>query len=355
MADLKQFSDGETVTAIYENYKKRGDAELPRTYIGGSVIGSECDRQLWYGFRWASNIAIDGQTYRLFQTGHLEEPRLIKDLRDIGAVVYERDPSTGRQFAYSDIYGHFRGNLDGRAIKIPGGGKKPHVLEFKTHNDKSFALLQKHGVEHSKPMHYAQVQVYMGWDKSERALYLAKNKDTEELYAERIPFDPTFFARMQARAEKIIFAGAPPPRLTNDPAFFICKMCNHADVCHGAKVARLTCRTCVHATPTKIGDGSWHCERYKIHPTHEQQYMGCASHLPLPVLIQYAEPEDAGEDWILFRHKSTGKQFVVGNIPPPELGHLPIYSSEEISAASGEVITDEFVDHLKTTFGATLK
>ena len=354
MGDLTDFNEGPLVSLIYELYKRRGDAEVPRGYLGGSSIGEECNRKLWYGFRWASKPTFSGRMYRLFQTGHLAEPRFIKDLRDVGVEVFERDPKTGLQFAFSDVYGHFRGNTDGLAKRVPGGGARPHLLECKTHSAKSFADLKKKGVEAAQPKHWTQMNTYMGWGKYERALYVAVNKDTDELHIERTKFDPTAFLQTQAKAERIIFATVPPARLSDDPAFYKCKLCDHNLVCHGERVPQKSCRTCVHITPTKDGDGSWHCNRYDIHPTHDQQLTGCAAHLPLPPLLQYATPEDAGEDWILFTHNVTKKQFVVGNMPPHELVDLPLYSSAEISAANGAVITLDSVDDLKRAFGATL-
>lgn len=355
MGDLTDFNDGPLTTAIYDLYKKRGDAEKPRAYLGGSIIGDECNRKLWYGFRWASASAATGRLYRLFQTGHLAEPRFIKDLRDIGVEVWERDPKTGKQFAFSDVYGHFRGNTDGMARRVPGGGAQDHLLEFKTHSAKSFGELRKKGVVEGKPMHWIQMNTYMGWAKYERAVYVAVNKDTEELHIERVKFDPLVFMRTVAKAEAIIFATLPPSRVSDDPAFHLCKMCDHSLVCHGSRVPRQSCRTCVHATPTKQGDGSWHCARYDVYPTHDQQLTGCLGHLPLPPLLQYATPEDAGEEWILFKHNRTGKQFVVGNVAPPELVDLPLYSSADISAAPGAAITNEQVDDLMTTFKATIQ
>jgi hypothetical protein len=352
MGDLTTFNEGPITTAIYDLYKKRGDAEKPRAYLGGSAIGDECSRKLWYGFRWATAPQWSGRMYRLFQTGHLAEPRFFKDLRDIGVEVWERDPKTGRQFAYSDVFGHFRGNTDGMARRVPGGGARDHLLECKTHANKSFVELARDGVVKAKPQHWIQMNTYMGWTGYERALYAAVNKDTDELYFERVRFDPMVFAKTQAKAEAIIFAVEPPPRLSDDPAFYKCKQCDHSAVCHGTNVPRKSCRTCVHATPTKIGDGSWHCARYDIHPTHDQQLTGCMAHLPLPFLLQYATPEDAGEDWILFRHTRTNSQFVVGSMPPAELVDLPLYTSEEIAIAPGSAITNPDIYDLMAAFDA---
>ena len=355
MGNLTSFNEGPITSAIYDLYLKRGNAEKPRAYLGGSAIGEECERKLWYGFRWASAPGFSGRLYRLFQTGHLAEPRFYKDLRDIGVEVWERDPKTGRQFSFSDVFGHFRGNTDGMVRKVPGGGAKDHLLECKTHSNKSFTDLTKKGVVASKPMHWVQMNTYMGWTGYERALYAAVNKDTDELYYERVRFDALEFAKTQAKAERIIFATLPPARMSDDPAYYLCKMCDHNAVCHGSRVPQKSCRTCIHITPTKTGDGAWHCARYDIEPTHDQQLSGCASHLPLPPLLQYATPEDAGDDWILFQHNTTKLRFVVGTVPPADLIDLPLYSSDDIANAPGAAITDKQVDGLMATFDAKLK
>ena len=60
-----------------------------RDHLGGSMIGRPCDRELWYGFRHAARPNFDGRMLRLFNRGHLEEPRFVKSLESIGATVYE--------------------------------------------------------------------------------------------------------------------------------------------------------------------------------------------------------------------------------------------------------------------------
>lgn len=355
MTDISAHTD-QITAAIYEQYKKRGDAELSRGYLGGSAIGGECWRALWYGFRWASPTNFDGRMYRLFQTGHLAEPRFVGDLRSIGAKVWEADPATGKQFSYSDVHGHMRGNLDAVAVNIPGGGKQPHLVEMKTHSAKSFKDLKAKGVKLAKPQHYAQMMVYCGWAKLTRALYLAVNKDTDELYSERLEFNATDFAKLVAKAESIIFAAEPPARLSEDPNYFICNWCDHKAVCHGHKVPQLSCRTCVHATPERDGDARWSCAKWAQDIPLDAQRAGCDHHLPLPFLLTYATTMDAGEGWIEFARKDNGAFFVVvvpgASHPYP---HFPIYSSKEIAAATDhKAICDPKVEEIRTTLGATL-
>ena len=65
-------------------------------------IGNPCSRALWYGFRWAAQPEFSGRLYRLFQTGHLQEPRVYADLRAAGVTVYDTNPATGQQWSFSE-------------------------------------------------------------------------------------------------------------------------------------------------------------------------------------------------------------------------------------------------------------
>ena len=277
-----------TVQAIYQSYEDAHN-EAERPYLGGSVIGDACARKLFYGYRWACEPEkFEGRMLRLFQTGHLEEPRLIEDLRRSGVTVFDVDPETGRQFAVSAIGGHFRGHLDGRAMGIKEAPKTEHVLEFKTHNAKSFAKLLKGGVATAKPLHFAQMQVYMQLSGLTRALYLAKNKDDDALYSERVELDPVHAGKLLGKAEAIITAHTPPSKLHEDPdskLSFDCNYCPAANLCHRGAWARRNCRTCISATPELDGDGRWTCDFHKRDLTVDDQRAGCAAHRYIPDLV----------------------------------------------------------------------
>lgn len=359
MADLSDAIDP-IVAAIYEQYEVRGKKEQSRTYLGASIIGKECKRALWYDFRWATREQFEGRMYRLFQTGFAEEGRFVADLRSIGAEIYDLDPVSGKQFGFQEHGGHMRGHMDGCVRNIPHGGAKWHVCEFKTHSAKSFADLKKHGVKKSKPQHYDQMTWYMGKTGMDRGLYLAKNKDTDELYSERIEFDAVHFEKIQAKAESIIFAVEPPPKLTEDPAFYLCKFCSHHGVCHGSQVPAVSCRTCVHATPEREGDARWSCATHPDGRNSEIptviQRAACPEHLPLPFLLTYADPVDAGDGWIEFKRKDNGREFVVlANNKSHPYPQFPIYTTQEISAAKDHrAICDPEIEAIRQQFGGKL-
>lgn len=273
-----------TVNAILRSYEAKARDEQ-RGYLGMSTMGNECDRALWYSFRWAHEPEkLDGRKLRLFETGHREEARMLDDLEAAGITVHRVDPATGEQWALAACGGHLRGHMDGHGEGFEEAPKTRHVLEFKTHNEKSFKALVKDGVRKSKPGHFAQMQLYMHFSGLTRAFYLAHNKNTDELHSERVEYDALYAFQQVARAERIIASAEPPPKLHDDPTAkmaFACGWCPSYDICHGGAFARRTCRTCLHATPV---DGGWNCERFHEIDTAMQR-KGCSLHLYIPALV----------------------------------------------------------------------
>lgn len=278
-----------TAALIYKTYEDRADSGM-RPHLGASLIGHPCERFLWYTFRWVYAKKHSGRMLRLFETGQLQEARLVADLRAIGAEVHDSAPD-GRQWRVEACGGHFAGSMDGAAVGLPEAPKAWHVLEFKTHNDKSFSDLLKNGVQKSKPQHYAQMQTYMGLTGMERAMYMAVNKNDDTIYTERVDFDQVEFVRLKARAERVIGANEPPLRVSNDPSWFVCKMCDFHEHCHGVAVPNVNCRTCAHSTPEVTGDARWSCpvvnEDLNISSIPmDLQRTGCKSHRFIPILLE---------------------------------------------------------------------
>jgi len=286
--------------AIYRAYEREAGSSS-REHLGASIIGKLCERALWYDFCWASPITHPGRVLRLLESGQREESRLARDLRRLGATVLEVDPETGRQFRVSALGGHFAGSLDGLAWGVPDDPARWQVLEFKTHNAKSFAELLSQGVRRAKPLHFAQVQIYMALMELEVALYMAVCKDDDALYIERIALDPHIAAGLIAKAERIIGAQSAPARISDDPAHYGCRYCEHAALCHGKAAARVHCRSCLHASP--VTDG-WHCTRHEAMLKVAQQREGCADHLYLSSLVP-GEQIDASPEtpvqWVHYR------------------------------------------------------
>lgn len=256
-----------------------------RSHMGISTSGDECARKLWYNWRWAEPSRFNGQMIRLFNRGHLEEARFVAMLRTIDVTVYQAD-GQGKQFRVSLAGGHYGSAIDGVGVGLPEMPTEPCLLEFKTHNEKSFRKLAgeknssggwakpPQGVLKSKPEHYAQMQQYMEFFNLRWALYMAVNKNTDEIWAEYIEFKPPVAQYWRERSIKIIFQKTPPPRISNDSQYWKCEYCDKRDICHMDGKPDINCRTCANSEPTV--DGKWYCRQYGIILTKEQQLSGCA-------------------------------------------------------------------------------
>ena len=261
-----------------------------------SAVGNPCDRSIWYGFRWvAEPEAPTGQRERRFRTGIAYERWLLDDLRSTGADVREIDEATGKQFAVNLGDGHIRGKLDGLATGVIEAPKTEHVVECKSHNEKSFKALLKDGLEKSKPDHYAQCQLYMHATGATRCLYLAANKNTDEIHTERLDYDPAFCIALVAKLERIIASTG--PLAANE--YFGCSWCRAKGQCQEGQFARVNCRTCLHSEPR--GAASWHCVRWDKPLSYADQKAGCPAHRFIPALVPGEQVDVLDGDVITYR------------------------------------------------------
>jgi len=251
-----------------------------RSHLGASLIGRECARELWYTFRWAQKSTFEGRMLRLFNRGHLEEPRLVALLRMIGCRVWQHTDS-GTQYRVSGCGGHFGGSLDAVITGLPDISHVAILGEFKTHNAKSFEKLKKEGVLKAKWEHYVQQQVYMGKMNLPWSLYLATCKDTDELWGELIEFNPGQYDRYNDRARMVVEARNPPPRISETPGFFKCKFCSYYNLCHLNEQPLANCRTCAYSVPAETG--VWGCSLHGKVLQKEEQFKGCNYHRPIPM------------------------------------------------------------------------
>lgn len=267
-----------------------------------SKIGDSCDRALWMAFRWAREPErFEGRMLRLFETGNIEEDRIVDDLRRIGCQVEAIDPISGRQFEVTFCAGHLTGHTDGEVHKVPEAVRTLHLLEAKSHNEKSFTALRKEGVEKSKPVHYAQMQIYMHGRSLTRALYVAVNKNTDEIYTERVEYDVAFALQIVARAERLIRAPNPPG---------LCAWCPPWCAVKEAAWSPRNCRTCMFSTPHLDGDARWTCDRAKNWGPHDltldEQRVGCGAHRYIPALVP-GEQTDVERNAIIYRMADGSK------------------------------------------------
>ena len=269
----------------------------------------DCERAQWDAFRWAfPPEEFDGQKPSIFETGEVWEQRLGQRLLDAGVDFRPVDPATGEQFRVVFAGGHASGRTDGEALDLPEAPKTMHVVEFKSHNDKSFKDLLRKKVREAKPLHHAQMQVYMGQRGNARALYVAVNKNDDAVYVERVEFDPLEYARLMTRAERIVSADRRP---ACSCAPYLIKAGYGCAKTEGAMPSR-SCRTCLHVSAHLDGDARWSCARWGRDLTEDEQRAGCERHLFNPDLIPGEQVDaDEGGEWVRYELR-TGEAWVDG-------------------------------------------
>ena len=316
--------------------------EKPRPHLGASMLGHKCDRWLWLSFRWAVVEKFPGRMLRLFRRGHNEEQQIINDLRSIGLDV--RTPSAGQSRV--DFGCHVSGSLDARIEKgVPGATKAPHVAEFKTHSLKSFNELKAKGVQEAKPMHWAQMQVYMLGTGLDRALYVAVCKDDDRIYTERLHLDKEAAQKFVDRGRRITLSDRMPEPLSTNPTWYECKYCAGHDQCFGSKTTKqVNCRTCAHSSA--LSDSTWHCAKWDDQIPVDAQHAGCESHVLHPDLVPWKLKTDSNSTRWQAIYIVNGKALANGE---PGDG---VYSSKEL-LANAEACADEEIQKLRAEWAGS--
>ncbi len=261
----------------------RGEGKPFRPHLGASLIGRDCTQELWLSYHWATTKNFPAKVLRLFNRGHLEEARFLALLQIINVDVWY-ETEEGGQIRFSDIYGHFGSALDGIGRNIPDlPPDVPAYLEFKTHGEKSFNKVKKNGVRNEKMEHFAQVQICMHEMKLPTTLYMAVNKNTDELYAEIIDYDQEVAVKYLQRAEAIIFSIDGMSKIGSSVSWYQCRFCDQKKVCHGSTAPEINCRTCAHSAPTNTGE--WTCARGYSNIQTDEAFVGCSQHVYNPYML----------------------------------------------------------------------
>lgn len=243
-------------------------AQEPREHLGASEIGEECQRRIWANWRWLAQKQFAPRMLRLFDRGYNTEGRCTEFLRAAGWYVDEVDPTTGEQFVFSDIGGHYGGSCDARSshpFYFPGEWL---VNEYKTHNEKSFIKLRKDGVRKSKPRHYRQHCSYGRRFGCRYGVYMGINKNDDDIHLEIVELDWTLADDLTEQARTVITSQFPLQRMKNaSPSFFTCKTCEHLGNCFYRQTPDKNCRSCTNANP--VDNGEWLCAQFnQIIPEH---------------------------------------------------------------------------------------
>lgn len=229
-------------------------AETPRNYLGASRIGEDCLRKLGYEYAKApkdEGREFKGKTLRVFKRGHNGEADMIDWMRLAGFTLVTEKADGGQigfAIAWDEERGCYRiaGNCDGVITAAPydAGLVCPSLWENKVLSDKSWNDTVKKGVRASKPVYFAQMQLYMAYLDltANPGLFTALNGNTGEIYAEKVPFDREAAQRESDKGAKVVMASSPEelPRIAREPTDFRCKFCDYQNRCWAQALQNIT-------------------------------------------------------------------------------------------------------------------
>lgn len=212
-----------TLTKKIEKVQARSKLES-RNYIGASIIGSPCLRQIWYEFKGEEAEEVPSKTIRTWAIGKHLEGLILDWLENAGLEIVR---------LWWDLQSKnvldFKGHLDAVWYKKD----PPHsIIEVKTAKNASFNIFVNKGLRVWNPQYYAQIQSYMGMSEIFSTYILVLNKDNSELSDELVTFDEDLYKKLEDKARMIANAIIEPPRISNSPLWFQCKLCKFNKVCH---------------------------------------------------------------------------------------------------------------------------
>ena len=209
-------------------------AELPRPYLGASIVGHECARRIQYD--WWCKPVLAARTREIFERGHYFEERARRHLIEAGFKF-----APPEALVFTALGGALRGHADGIITdgpQLPGLYLiYPFLWEHKAVNSKNWKAIERDGLERVFPQYAAQVALYQAYfDVTNPALFTATNADTCERLHFLVPFNAERAQMWSDRAVNIIEAtraGELLPRGFDDPEDWRCRMCAHRARCWG--------------------------------------------------------------------------------------------------------------------------
>uniref|UniRef100_UPI0030DA85F7 hypothetical protein n=1 Tax=uncultured Rubinisphaera sp. TaxID=1678686 RepID=UPI0030DA85F7 len=142
--------------------------------------------------------------------------------------------------------------------------------------------------------YYAQAMIYCGEFGLSRHYLTVSTPGSRNLTSCRTPFNANAYERLMRKAQRIVFSPTPLERVSTKSDYYLCNWCTYKENCHGEKVARVSCRTCAHVTPTE--DGKWHCEFHNKNLSKKAQRAACSKHLYIPDLVPFGEVTDMNKE-----------------------------------------------------------
>jgi hypothetical protein len=196
------------VYAVCLTHEARLNIARPRVKFS-EITALQCDRALWFGLNGIRpQAACDGPTARAAERGRLARQLVARDLRRAGYTV------------------EWQGALE--CGYIYGLTRQPHLLDIEAVPERVFKRLEKFGLGAAIDLEIA-LHSRLGLAKMERALFVAENKNTQELHFEKVRFDPDIFQQMRERMGELKGLLQPPEGCFDENCF----CCGFHEKCAG--------------------------------------------------------------------------------------------------------------------------
>ena len=220
-----------------EKIKEQENIEHPRQVDRMSASG-RCYRERWFTFRGfemdeRGGFASNPKLLRIFRLGHVIEDEVVQLLEDTGFTVKDQQLELGS----GQWLGHIDGLIDMSRDAVPDWC----LLEIKSANAARFELLCELGSYAAWNAGYAdQIQAYLHHlNGISDAIIVVYNKNTSELYTERILYDIDAAQLLEKNNALVIAEGNVPPQRPPEAKTQygqFCKWCDFQQTCWGGAV-----------------------------------------------------------------------------------------------------------------------
>ena len=213
---------------------------VKRSYLGASLIGHDCSRHIWYSYK---NYDGDEQMWGAkghfsAESGHWAESVTADRLRLIPGLQLWTHKEDGYQYGWKAMGGEFRGHVDGVIQGLLQAPKAFHIWEHKDKDHKYFTEFcnlkvskgEKKTLEAWDKQYYVQAQINMHYLEIDRHYLTVSLAGARAYESVRTEYNGEFAEQYVDRAAKIIESKSPPPRISEKPDFFKCKLCKFREV-----------------------------------------------------------------------------------------------------------------------------
>lgn len=229
-----------TIQAMYKAIEAAQETRR-RDYLGASLIGSPCSRQIFYDYNGYPKPPFEAETLMNFEDGHRTEDLTAERLRKIPGVQLWTRNQDNEQIGFVALNGKFKGHCDGIILGLLQAPKAMHVWECKASGQKKFDEFvkvkqtqgEKNALKNWNENYYVQAQLYMHFLHCDRHYITVALAGGRKYESARTEYDPVIAEQAINKAEKIINANQPPPRISENKDFWICRFCSFKDICHG--------------------------------------------------------------------------------------------------------------------------